>query len=572
VASRISVFFAELKRRKVYHVTVVYVVVGIAVLGAAEVILDPLGLEALRPYVVILVLFGFPIALVLAWAYEVRPEEPREAEPRAPAEPSAEAAPPAPEAAVHADASTAERRKSIVVLPFDNMSPEPGDAYLSDGLTEEIITKLSYNHSLRVISRNSAMVLKGTQKDTRTIAQELDVQFVLEGSVRKSGNDLRITAQLIDAAADEHLWAETYDRALEDVFRVQSDVAEKIAVALRAEFSAAEQERVRQIPTRNLKAYDLYIRAHAEGEGMLPEDLRESAKLAREAIRLDPDFAQAHAQLAEIDALSGFYANERPSDLFPRLQAAATRALELDPHVRAGHSVLAVLKLFYEWDWIGAEEEFAKAQDLHPDDSFAYTWKILFLICSGRASEAVSTSHQALMTDPLSPAVHHMVGQVPLYDGRPGEAIRFYGEAVRQWPHFPLLHLWLGLSHLYAGDSEGALPHLEAAVALSGPVPFFEAIRGVGFASVGRVEEAREVLEDLKARSSSEYVDPYNLFALAAPLDGFDAAAPFLDEAVEVRSFFLPFLGVVPRFRPLHPHPRFQAVVKMVRPDWEPSS
>lgn len=209
MASRLPVFLAELKRRKVYRVGAGYVIGGPAVLSAAELTLDPLGFEALRPCVVILVLLGFPIALALAWAYEVRPEGSRET----PNDP-----PPTVDAAI--DTSDTDR-KSIVVLPFDNVSPDPGDAYFADGLTEEIITHLSCCGLLRVISRNSAMVLKGTQKSTRAIREELDVEYVLEGSVRKAGTDLRITAQLIDAASDEHFWAEKYDGVLQDVFGMQ---------------------------------------------------------------------------------------------------------------------------------------------------------------------------------------------------------------------------------------------------------------------------------------------------------------------------------------------------------------
>ncbi|MCJ7630579.1 MAG: hypothetical protein MUO50_19565, partial [Longimicrobiales bacterium] len=188
MASKLSSFLAELKRRKVYHVSVAYLVVGAGILEVASNLLAPVDWEQLRLPIVVLVLVGFPIALVLAWAYEVKPEEPRQVEPKPPS-------------AVPAT----EQRKSIVVLPFDNMSPDPGDAYFADGLTEEIITHLSCCGLLRVISRNSAMVLKGTQKSTRTIAEELKVQYVLEGSVRKAGEDLRITAQLIHAAEDEHL-------------------------------------------------------------------------------------------------------------------------------------------------------------------------------------------------------------------------------------------------------------------------------------------------------------------------------------------------------------------------------
>ena len=249
MASRLSSFLAELKRRKVYHVAVVYVLVGLAVAQGADWAFDLIELPNMASQLVaILIVLGFPIALVLAWAYEVRPEEPRVAE----------------EAPASVIASSESERKSIVVLPFDNMSPDPGDAYFADGLTEEIITNLSYLRSLRVISRSSAMALKGTHKDLRTIGRELEVQYVLEGSVRKAGDDLRITAQLIDASLDAHLWAERYDGVLDDVFAVQETVSRSIVNALHLELSPAEEQRVSSRPAADPRSYDTLVLARYE--------------------------------------------------------------------------------------------------------------------------------------------------------------------------------------------------------------------------------------------------------------------------------------------------------------------
>ena len=551
MASKISTFFSELKRRKVYHVAVVYVVVGLGVLGAAEVILDPLGLGDLRKYIVILVLLGLPIALVLAWAYELKPEEPRQAERTT---------------KMVVDTPETQRRKSIVVLPFDNLSPDPADAYFSDGLTEEIITKLSYIRSMRVISRTSAMALRNTQMNARAIAEDLDVQYVLEGSVRKAGAKLRITAQLIEAREDEHLWAESYNRDLEDIFHVQTDVAENIAQVLRTEFSETEQERVRRIPTGNLKAYDSYVRAHRATESFMPEDLADAEELVQEAIRLDPEFAQAHAALAELCCTSGFYANQRPSHLFPKMAAAATRALELDPLAGEAHVALALTRYYYEWDWDGAEVEWVRALELSPDYAFMYTFRASVLWSRGCFKEAEAAVRRGLVLDPLSPMLHQVLGEVLTMSGRPREAIQWLEESVRRWPKYPLLHLWLALAYSYAEDPQVGLRHAEDAHALSSDLPFIEAVRGILLVRADRIAEAREVLEDLKAIARNRYVDPYNLFTLVVSLDGFDDAAPYLDEAVEVRSFNVPYLGVVPRFRPFHSDPRFRAVLDRIHP------
>jgi TolB-like protein len=270
VASKLRLSLAELKRRKVYRVATVYVVVGVGIIGLGEAALGGTW-ESIRVPVVALVLIGLPIALVLAWAYEIRPEEPREAEPTIP---------------TTIDTPEAEQRGSIVVLPFDNMSPDPTDAYFSDGLTEEIITNLSHIGSLRVISRSSAMVLKGTQKDVRTIGKELDVQYVLEGSVRKAGEALRITAQLIDARSDDHLWADKYDGVLDDVFGMQESVSRSIVEALELRLTSAEEQRIGERRIDDIQAYDCSLKAQGEILRGTPDALHRAQQYLDTAIEI----------------------------------------------------------------------------------------------------------------------------------------------------------------------------------------------------------------------------------------------------------------------------------------------
>jgi TolB-like protein len=255
VDAGLRAFAAELKRRKVYRVAVVYAAVAFVIWQAADFVLPAARApEWAGTVVLIATLLGFPVALILAWAYDLTAEGVKRTAPLAaaaerPGEPSVEVAP---------------ERKSIVVLPFDNMSPDPADAYLSDGLTEEIITGLSCCGPLRVISRNSARVLKGTDKDTRTIARELDVQYVLEGSVRKAGSDLRITAQLIDGGTDEHLWSERYSGTLDDVFDMQERLSCSIVDALMIELNPEEDRRLKERPIDNVQAYECFLRARQE--------------------------------------------------------------------------------------------------------------------------------------------------------------------------------------------------------------------------------------------------------------------------------------------------------------------
>ena len=555
MASKLSQLLTELKRRKVYRVAGVYVVVGLGILGAAEVILDPLGLEALRPYIVILVLLGFPIALVLAWAYEVKPEQPpgsRRGEREGGHQPSTH--------------PSEDPRPSLAVLPFANLSQDPKNEFFSLGVMDDILTRLTVVGGLRVISRASVIRYQAANKSTPEIARELGVRNLLEGSVRREGNRVRVVAQLVDADTDEPLWASTYDRDLEDVFRVQTDVAENIALALRAELSAEERNRVRSIPTENFAAYDHFVRAVSATERMLPKDLAQAEEHCQEAIRLDPGFAKAYAVLAQSRVIAGLYANQHPAELFPRIQEAARRALELDPQCVEAHTAMAAFKLHHEWDSVGAGQELARALALNPDASEAHLWQGDYLLCHGHFDEAEAEVRRALSSDPLSPLAHHDLGKVLALSGRPAEAAQVSRAAVDLWPDLPTLHLWMGTSHFLLNEPEEALPSFEKAARLSGCLPFFESMRGFGLAALGLREESRDVLEGLKTRSRSEYVDPYNLFQVTAALDGLEDALPYLEEALKVRSFFLPYLGVLPPYRSFHNHPRFRAVLDKIWP------
>ena len=555
MASKLPLLLAELRRRKVYRVAAVYVVVGLGILGAAEVILDPLGLGALRAYVVILVLLGFPIALVLAWAYEVKPEQQQALE-------SAES-----ERTQHHGALPSEDlRPSLAVLPFANLSLDPKNEFFGLGVMDDVLTRLTAVGGLRVISRASVIRYLVGDKSTPEIARELGVTNLLEGSVRREGNRVRVVAQLVDAKTDEHLWASTYDRDLEDVFRVQTDVAESIALALRAELSAEERKRVRRVPTENLAAYDRFVRAVGATERMLPEDLAEAEEHCQEAIRLDPGFAKAYAVLAQSRVMAGLYANQHPAELFPKIQEAASRALELDPQCVEARTAMAAFKLHYEWDSVAAGQELARALALNPDASDAHLWQGDYLLCHGRFDEAETEVRRALASDPLSPLAHHDLGKVLALSGRPAEAVQVSRAAADLWPDLPTLHLWTGTSHFLLNEPEEALPSFEKAAQLSGGLPFFESMRGLGLAVLGLREEARTVLEGLKTRSLSEYVDPYNLFQVTAALDGLEDALPYLEEALEVRSFFLPYLGVLPPYKSFHNHPRFRAVLDKIWP------
>ncbi len=425
MASRLSVLISELKRRKVYHVATVYVIVGLGILGAAEVILDPLGLGALRPFIVIMVLLGFPIALVLAWAYELKPEEPRETEPtKVPA----------------IDTSGDVPRKSIVVLPFDNMSPDPGDAYFSDGLTEEIIAKLSNLRSLRVISRSSAMVLKGTQKDVRTIGKELDVQYLLEGSVRKAGNSLRITAQLIDAGTDAHLWAERYDGVLDDVFEIQETVSQSIVEALNLTLTSKEQERLVERPIHEVHAYECYLRARIDIHKGTAESLERALHHLEAGLEILGENELLYEGLAELN-LTKYEYGEYEEETLQQAEEFGAKVMALRPDSASSHYLKGRIERF-RGSPIRAAQHYEMALEIDPNHPGALCWlSVLYSTQAGRPSAADTLVKRLLAIDPLSPLVRFFVGWYHWMSGRLEEALAMLDRGLELEPDFLFAYL-----------------------------------------------------------------------------------------------------------------------------------
>ena len=553
MASRLSAFLSELKRRKVYHVAATYVVVAAGTVGLAS---DALGQiwERLPLVVLALFLIGFPIAILLAWAYEVRPEEPRKAE--------------------SSDRRTEVRqvgptRKSIVVLPFDNMSPDPGDAYFSDGLTEEIITNLSHLHSLRVISRNSAMVLKGTQKDTRTIARELDVQYVLEGSVRKAGDELRITAQLIDAPSDTHLWAEKYDGELQGVFRMQEQVSRSIVNSLKVALDPSEEERLASPPVDDLVAFECYLKARHQIWKFTDESLKEALDLLARGLELQPDSALLHATRAFVNCQ---YLNSmtRASVSYPELleeaQEWAAKALQLDPGSSIAHFSQAGVH-FFSGRPAGALTHFMKAVELNPNDADALNLLgFMFVIGGYHEEEAREFLARAAKADPLNPLNAEVgLSYFAWFSGDFQGVLDFW----KTWrtADAPILRLYTGYFHAANGEV-GRANELFNRIAQDTPEhPAAAAATFLRHALEGEREQAlasvTSVLEEVA------WWDEFTPLLMAdgyAVIGEFDGALRWVDRAIEMGLCNPAFLGEhEPFLRKLRGNPGFESVLEKAR-------
>jgi non-specific serine/threonine protein kinase len=556
VASKLSLFLAELKRRKVYRVAAVYAAVGVAIsLGVPDLFgAFDLPSSAAR-LVILLIVIGFPVALILAWAYEVKPEEPSEAHR-------------AVESAV--DTSEPVRRTSIVVLPFDNMSPDPGDAYFADGLTEEIITNLSHIRTLRVISRSSAMVLKGTQKDVRTIGRELDVQYVLEGSVRKAGDDLRITAQLIDARDDTHLWAEKYDGVLEDVFGMQEKVARGIGRALQIELAAPESERVADRRFGDMQTYDYYLRARGALFRGTSEGQDEALRYMLAALDLAPENPVVLGGLAFVYAeLANSGGRDREEDL-ARAEEFATRALELDPEIPSAHFALAYLNAWLRGDYREAGREFEIVMRLDPSDWVAQWNLALFYMGVGRMDAARKTAEWLVKLNPYDPFSLATVGYLQTLEGQEELGLETLQRAGLD-RSLPWHLLWETWSMVRAGRRDEALALLESLDPDQNPDAAFlpmclllrAALRDDGSAASALPPEfTRETIVDPHA---SWWVAGF--FSMAG--EGAEALE-WIEHAVERGFINYPLLSRGdPLLENIRCEERFQQLMTRVRHDWE---
>jgi TolB-like protein/Tfp pilus assembly protein PilF len=429
--------------------------------------------------------------------------------------------------------------KSIAVLPFTNMSADAENEYFSDGITEEIINALVQLSDLRVAARTSVFAFKGKAADLRAIADKLGVRTVLEGSVRKSGTRIRITAQLINAADGYNLWSERYDRELNDVFAVQDEIARTIAHTLKVKLGGAEEAPLVRPPTSDVEAYELYLQGRyfwaQRGGG-----LRKGLEYFQAALRRDPDYALAHAGLADAYTLLAFYGYARPTDVMPKALAAAERALALDPSLAEAHCSLGFIRMSYDWNLPEAEREFRQAIAFKPSHAPSHYWYAACAIARGDPAEAVARDERAVKLEPLSVFTNTHLGWMLLLASRLDDAHQRLNHALELDPRFLMAHWLLGQTLVVQGHDDEGRAELRRAIDISEGSPLMVATLGVVCAS-GQSDEARRILEDLRARSEREYVRAYLFARLHASLGEAEEAFVWLAKALEERDAHLPY-------------------------------
>src|SRR5690242_16007581 len=459
--------------------------------------------------------------------------------------------------------STHSDKKRIAVLPFANISPNLSDEYFSDGMTEELIATLSRIKSLGVIARTSIIRYKGLTKPVVEIGRELNVGTVLEGSVRVAGKKLRITAQLIDAGTEEHLWAETYDRNLEDAFAIQTDIAKRITKALRVRVLQSETLRLERKATGIPDAYSFYLKGRHSLNTRTEKGLKAAIQHFESSIKHDPKFALAYTGLADAYSILASYSLEYvpPKEGFPKAKTAAEKALSLDDHLAEAHASLGLVKFYYEWDWDGAEAEFKKALELNPGYAQAHQYYADFVKSFGRFDEALEEMKKALTLDPLSYSINTGIGHVLYLSRQYDLAIDQYRKVVESDPSFVPARLWFGRPYLQKGMFKEAIEQVEEAVRLSHETTVSLATLAQAYAAAGRMADAKGVLDKLLTRGIEQYVPSYWIALVYTSMGNKDEAMKYLERAFIERSSGLVWANVEPRFDALRSDERFSSLL-----------
>jgi serine/threonine protein kinase/tetratricopeptide (TPR) repeat protein len=451
---------------------------------------------------------------------------------------------------------------SVAVLPFVNMSADPENEFFADGITEDVIAHLARIRTLRVTSRTSVMAFKRRDRSLREIGAALGVGVLVEGSVRRSSNRVRIVAQLIDPRTDEHLWSESYDRDLDDIFAIQTDVALQIAAALRAELTLEERARIELRPTRDLEAYQLYLQGRHDLVKFTKAGITQSLAFFEQAVARDPRFALAYAAMAHahtqfgIEGISGVM----PAEAFARAQTAVESALALDDGLAEAHGIVGLLRFTRDFDWKGAEAEFRLALRLSPGSADIYDHLGWLCSAQGRFDESLALVRRARELDPV--AHRSDVANELMRAGRTREALAEAERAVALDPSFSRSHAVLGWACLALGRTTEGLAALERALELAPGSTLFLAQLGQACGMTGDVARARAILAELEALAGTQYVASYHLAHVHAGLGEQDAAIDCLERALEQRSGGIYGIKGSYLFAGLRDHPRFQALLR----------
>jgi len=453
--------------------------------------------------------------------------------------------------------------QSLAVLPLENLTGDPKQDYFADGMCDALITELSQIKRLRVISRTSVMQYKDKHESPAQIAQELGVDALVEGSVLRSDDRVRISAELVQPQTGQNLWAHSYERTVTDILALQSDVARDIVTQIQIQMTQPEQERLAKTRTVVPAAYDAYLQGNYYVAKRTGEAVTQAVADYRQAIQLDPTYAPSYAGLAGALTLAADYKDVPSSQVLPEAEAAAVKALQLDDNLAYAHAVLGQIRA-YRLEWPGVLDEFKRAIELNPGEANSHHWYGLALASAGRSDEAISEMKLAQELDPRSLIINANLSWVLYLAGTYDEAIAQAQKTVAMDSSFAVAHGYLGQAYLARGDDAQALLELQQALTLSGNETSFKAELGNADAVAGKKPEALAILHELLEMSSRQYVSPLSIALVYVGLDQKDEAFRWLDKAYAERSVRLINIAVHPRFASLHSDPRFAALVRQI--------
>lgn len=452
---------------------------------------------------------------------------------------------------------------SLAVLPLADLSNDPDEAYFVDGMTEALITELSRIPSLRVISRTSVMQYRGGTKPLSDIGRELHVDAVVEGSVMRQGDQVRITAQLIRIQPEEHLWAESYERGVGEVFRLQREVSAVIAREVNSVVGTESAAEIFRQP-ENPEANEAYLRGRFHWNKRSADSVQLGLRWFKRAIELDPNHAPAYAGIADSYLILAAYLLIPPETAVERAREAAQKALELDPTLAEAHSALAGVRQ-HAWDWKGAEEEFQTAIRLNPNYANAFLWYAEILSYQGRHEESVGLIQTAKELDPLSPVIYANFGVILVRSGRVEEGIRALESTLELSPDFPPAYMHLGFSSMRTGDWGKAVEFFQKGLSLSEGDLGIKAALGASYAKLGERERAMEIVSELEAAALEGFPSSsYMIASVYACLGNSEKSYQWLEKSFSLRENWLPLLGTSPQFESLRGEPRFQEMLDRI--------
>jgi len=586
-------FFAELKRRNVYKVAVAYAVVAWLTIQAASIFLPAFNAPQWAMQIVILILvIGFPIALIFSWAFEITPEgikreseiEPNKSIARQTGRKLAaftvvlaviaagmfvfQFVRPKSLSPVSVPTPTITN-KSIAVLPFDNLSDDKSNAYFTEGVQDEILTRLAKVADLKVIARTSTQRFKSAPENLPDIAKQLGVANILEGSVQKVGDQVRVNVQLINASTNAHLWAEIYDRKLTDIFAVESDIAKSIADTLRAKLSSSAEHVLASRPTENPEAHELYLKGRYFWNRRTGANLQKAADYFQQAIGKDPAYALAYSGLADCHVLLPAYAElgSNPRDELPKALDAARKAVELDDTLGEAHTSLA-RALASDLQLPAAMSEFKRAIELNPNYATAHQWFGECLQSQGHLEEAVTELKRAQELDPLSLIINSVLGFALDTVGKSDEAIAQLHKTIEIDPNFVNARGQLGNVLQHRGRLKEAIVEYEKCFNSVGSDPIDLADLAAAYFLDGRTAQAQELWDKLKSLSERQYVPAYSMAVVQLAAGNKDEAIRLLEKSYEDRAPFdsadLGWILVDHRLDPLRSDPRFKKLITRI--------